>query len=139
MRKEEHVEFTSLMASDTAAKELLFLAKNRLNQVADADTAVANAKKALSKTTDETAALEARIKALDISVAEATEVRKKEHVEFTSLLVSDTAAKELLFLAENRLNQFYNTALYKPPPKSELSEEDRIVVNEGGTAPVTAA
>merc|ERR1712151_814428 len=39
----------------------------------------------------------------------------------------------------NRLNQYYNPKLYKPPPKTELSKEDRIFVSEGGTAPPTAA
>merc|ERR1719272_1611853 len=52
---------------------------------------------------------------------------------------SDTAAKELLAMAKNRLNKFYNKALYKAAPKRELSEEDRIVVNEGGTLAPTAA
>ena len=36
-------------------------------------------------------------------------------------------------------NKFYNKAIYKARPKRELSEEDRIVVNMGGTAPATAA
>merc|ERR1719221_2525044 len=45
----------------------------------------------------------------------------------------DHAAKELLMIALNRLNEFYNRALYKAPPKRDLSEEERIVVNNGGT------
>merc|ERR1712032_1063136 len=44
-----------------------------------------------------------------------------------------SAAKQLLGLAKNRLNQFYNPSLYKPPPKRELSRMDQIVVAEGGT------
>jgi len=42
-------------------------------------------------------------------------------------------------LQKNRLNKFYNPKLYKPPPKRELSEEDRITVNMGGTLAPTAA
>merc|ERR1719330_1688427 len=38
----------------------------------------------------------------------------------------------------NRLNKFYNPKLYKPPPQTELSAEDRIYSNEGGEL-VTAA
>lgn len=72
-------------------------------------------------------------------MAEASEQRQKENAEFKSLMASDSAAKELLGLAKNRLNKFYNKALYKAPPKRELSEEDRIAVNMGGTAPATAA
>merc|ERR1711957_274107 len=44
---------------------------------------------------------------------------------------SDTAAKEVLTWAKNRLNKFYNPKLYKPAPKVELSAEDRIYSNQG--------
>merc|ERR1719486_1098317 len=54
-------------------------------------------------------------------------------------MASDSAAKELLGFAKNRLNKFYNPKLYKPPPKRVLSEEDRITVNMGGTLAPTAA
>merc|ERR1719263_2141057 len=54
-------------------------------------------------------------------------------------MASDAAAKELLQFAKNRLNKFYNPALYKPPPKRVLSEEDRITVSMGGTLAPTAA
>merc|ERR1719433_2098142 len=51
----------------------------------------------------------------------------------------DSAAKELLKIVENRLNQFYNPKLYKAPPKRELSAEDRVMVSEGLTLAPTAA
>jgi len=60
-------------------------------------------------------ALSASIEALDKSVAEATEQRKTENTEFTELMAQDTAAKELLGVAKNRLNKFYNPTLYEPP------------------------
>merc|ERR1719217_318560 len=107
--------------------------------VSDAEVAIADAEEGIATVKDEIAALEAGLKALDKSVAEATEQRQIEHREFTSLMSSDSAAKELLGLAKNRLQKFYNKALYKAPPKRELSEEDRIAVNMGGTAPATAA
>merc|ERR1719362_2182855 len=53
-------------------------------------------------------------------------------------MASDTAAKEALAFAKNRLNKFYNPKLYKPPPKVELSSEDRIYSGMGGDL-VTAA
>merc|ERR1719169_326379 len=37
------------------------------------------------------------------------------------------------------MNKFYNPKLYKPPPKRELSEEERIAVNMGGTLAPTLA
>merc|ERR1740138_366171 len=52
---------------------------------------------------------------------------------------ANTAAVDLLGLAKNRLNKFYNPKLYVAPPKRELSEEERIAVSMGGTAPPTPA
>merc|ERR1719253_1842109 len=53
-------------------------------------------------------------------------------------MASDSAAKELLGFARNRLNKFYNPKLYAPPPKRELSDEDRATLASGGTLPPTA-
>merc|ERR1712086_731894 len=76
---------------------------------------------------------------LDKMVTEATEQRKEENEDFKELMASDTAAKELMKFAKNRLNKFYNPKLYKAPPKTELSREDRIVENMSGTAAATEA
>jgi len=92
--------------------------------VSDEEAAVEDAKEAIATITDELAALEAGIKALDKSVGEATEQRQEESAEFKSLMASDSAAVELMGFAKNRLNKFYNKALYKAAPKRELSEED---------------
>merc|ERR1719276_406296 len=54
-------------------------------------------------------------------------------------MTQNSAAKELIGLAKNRMNKFYNPKMYVAPPKRELSEEDRIAVNMGGTAPPTPA
>merc|ERR1719379_1555701 len=95
--------------------------------------AIEKAKEAIAMLSEEIAALEAGIKALDKSVAEATEQRKEENEDYTALMASDTAAKELLELARNRLNKFYNPKLYKAAPKRVLSSEEDIVVSMGGT------
>merc|ERR1719436_505896 len=55
------------------------------------------------------------------------------------MIASDSAAKELLGIAKNRLNKFYNPKLYKAAPKVELSAQERILVSEGGTASPTPA
>mmetsp|Transcript_95096 Transcript_95096/g.264459 ORF Transcript_95096/g.264459 Transcript_95096/m.264459 type:complete len:720 (+) Transcript_95096:71-2230(+) len=106
--------------------------------ISDEEHAIANAQEGLATLTEEISALEAGIKALDKQVAEATEQRKEEHSEYKELMASDLAAKQLLEFAKNRLNKFYNPKLYNPPPKTELSEEDRIFVNMGGKAPSLA-
>jgi len=93
---------------------------------------IETSKEGISTLTEEIAALEAGIKALDTSVADATEQRREDNAEFKSLVASDTAAKELLSFAKNRLNKFYNPSLHKAAPKTELSRGDRIYENEGG-------
>merc|ERR1719454_2182862 len=42
-------------------------------------------------------------------------------------------------MAKNRMNKFYNPSLYKAPPKRELTEEERITLNMGGTLAPTEA
>merc|ERR1719194_151666 len=107
--------------------------------VSDLGKAIADYKESIATLTDEIKALEDGIKALDKQVAEATEDRKEEHEENVETLANDNAAKEIIGVAKNRLNKFYNPKLYKPPPKRELSEEERITVNMGGTLAPTAA
>merc|ERR1711957_412616 len=107
--------------------------------VSDLETAIEMGNEAISAVKDAIAALEAGIKALDKSVAEATEQRKEENAAFKELMANDSAAKEVLAFARNRLNKFYNPKLYVAPAKRELSEEDRITVNMGGTLAATAA
>jgi predicted nucleic acid-binding Zn-ribbon protein len=108
-------------------------------EVSDLDKAIEEHRNAIETVTDEIASLEAGVKALDKEVAEATEQRKEEHAEFVETLAANNAAVELLGIAKNRMQKFYNPKLYKPAPKRELSAEDRISVNFGGTAPPTAA
>jgi len=83
--------------------------------VSDLETAIVNSKDGIVTTKAEIEALDDGIKALDKSVAEATEQRKEENEDYTALMASDAAAKELIEFAKNRLNKFYNPKLYKPP------------------------
>jgi len=106
--------------------------------IKDSETAIDEMTGLIASLAKEIAELEAGIKALDKSVAEATEQRKAENSEYKALIQADSTAKEVLAWAKNRLNQFYNPKLYKAPPKRELTEEERITVNMGGTlAPTT--
>jgi len=109
------------------------------HDITDLESAIEVANDAIAKLAEEIAALTAGIKELDKMVMEATEQRKEENEDFKELMASDTAAKELLKFAKNRLNKFYNPKLYKAPPKTELSREDRIVENMSGTAAPTEA
>merc|ERR1719215_1612651 len=107
--------------------------------IKDLETSISEAKDGIASSKEEIAALGKGIKALDAAVAEATEQRKEENVDFQSLMASDSAAKEILGFAKNRLNKFYNPKLYKAPPKRELTDEDRATLAAGGTLAPTAA
>merc|ERR1719235_1151369 len=106
--------------------------------ISDLEKAIADGEESISALTSEIKALAAGIKALDKEVAEQTEQRKAEHEDFVESVAANTAALDVLEFAKNRLNKFYNPALYKAPPKRELSEEERITVNMGGTLAPTA-
>jgi len=107
--------------------------------VSDLETAIADAQEGISSSEADIKALEEGIKALDKSVAEATAQRKEENEDFQELMASDSAAKEILGFAKNRLNKFYNPKLYKAPPKRQLSDEDRATLAAGGTLAPTEA
>jgi septal ring factor EnvC (AmiA/AmiB activator) len=80
--------------------------------------AIAASKDTIATLTEEIAALNKGIANLDKSVAEATEQRKEENSDYTTLMANDAAAKEILAMAKNRLNKFYNPKLYKEPAMS---------------------
>jgi len=77
---------------------------------------------AIATLKDELKTLNAGVTELDKLVAEATGQRKDENKEFTELMSDDTAAKELLAFAKNRLQKFYSPKQYKAPPKREVEE-----------------
>jgi len=107
--------------------------KSLERKIADETAAIESAEEGVATLAEEIKALTDGIKALDKEVAAATEQRKEEAAAFTELMASDSAAKEVLLFAKNRLNKFYNPKLYNPPPKRVLSSEDEIVVSMGGT------
>merc|ERR1719465_165401 len=107
--------------------------------IADLGKAIEETKESIATLTDEIAALTKGIKDLDKSVAEATENRKEDHEDYVTEMAANNAAVELLGMAKNRMNKFYNPKQYKAPPKRELSEEERITLNNGGTLAPTEA
>eukprot|EP00448_Togula_jolla_P002997 CAMPEP_0170593734 /NCGR_PEP_ID=MMETSP0224-20130122/13617_1 /TAXON_ID=285029 /ORGANISM="Togula jolla, Strain CCCM 725" /LENGTH=733 /DNA_ID=CAMNT_0010917729 /DNA_START=37 /DNA_END=2235 /DNA_ORIENTATION=- len=114
-------------------------AKALSKTVEDLGTSIAEKEEAIAALASEIKALTEGIERLDKSVAEATEQRQKEHEEFVELIKSNSAAKELLAYAKNRLNKFYNPSLHQTTPAPELSAEDKIFTKFGGTVPPTPA
>jgi len=107
--------------------------------LSDLEKAKATAEDNIATLKEELAALAAGIRALDKSVADATAQRKAENAEFKSSMAENTATKDLIGVAKNRLNKFYDPALYKAPPKMELSSQERIGVSMGSEEQPTIA
>jgi len=108
--------------------------KSLEREIGNLEASIATGNEAIATLTEEIAALSAGISALDKSVAEATANRQAEHGEFNELIASDSAAKEILGLAKNRLNKFYNPKLYKTtaaPAFADVSEHVQSMANPG--------
>jgi predicted nucleic acid-binding Zn-ribbon protein len=84
------------------------------------------------------AQLKSNIEATEKASADATEQRKKENAAYVQSTTELTAALQLINKAKNRLQKYYNPALYKPPPQRELTEEERIAQNMGEVLPTEA-
>merc|ERR1719316_2234687 len=72
--------------------------------ISDIETSIDKGKDALATAEEEIDSVSDGIRELDKKVAEATEQRKEENKEFKTLMASNTAAKELLGMAKNRLS-----------------------------------
>merc|ERR1719215_1772958 len=95
---------------------------------------IGNLDTSISIGTEKIATLTAGIQELDKSVAEATTNRKAEHDEYNEMIASNSAAKEVLALAKNRLHQFYNPKLAKTPTSSafvQISQHQQHTENPG--------
>merc|ERR1719316_1707995 len=99
------------------------------------ETEISEGADAIAGLQDDIATLTQGIKDLDKSVQEATETRKEESTEYTATKAANNAAVQLLGVAKNQLNKFYNPTLYKAPERRELTEEERIYVASGGADP----
>merc|ERR1719159_82268 len=112
--------------------------KELAHDIEGLEASIASREETIATLTEDLKTLNAGIKELDKSVQEAIEQRKVENVEFTELMSSNSAAKELLEFAKNRLAKFYTPKLYKAPPKRELTEEETIYSSMGGEVEAAA-
>jgi len=102
------------------------------NAISDSEKAIGEMEGSLETLKEEIEAFETGIKKLDKAVVEATEQRKEENADYKELMTNNGLAKEVLGWAKNRMNKYYDPAMYKPPPKRELSAGDRAYVSNGG-------
>merc|ERR1719172_214144 len=107
--------------------------------ISDTEKALEDANGKIATLVEEIKALSEGIVDLDRNVASATATRKAEHADFAAELAANTAAVGIIEFAKNRMQKFYNPKLYKPPPKRELTEEERNTLAAGGTLAPTVA
>merc|ERR1719321_2425204 len=98
-------------------------AKSTEADVGDLGAAIEEQRDAIATTASEIEELKKGLEELDKDVAEATEQRKDEHAEYIDTAAGNQAAVELLGMAKNRLNKFYNPTLYKAPEPEAAEEE----------------
>merc|ERR1719407_76343 len=98
--------------------------KTKLGQV---DATLAELTDKIGTLMEEISELTASIAALDKSVADATEMRKEEHAEYVASMQMNEVAMGLVEKAKNRMQKFYNPTLYKAPPKTEATMEEKII------------
>jgi len=114
-------------------------AKSLDQAISDLGKAIEDFESRIATLKDDIAMLTKGVKDLDEQVAEATSTREAEHSSYTDTMAADQAAIQVIGFAKNRMNRFYNPAMYVEAPKRQLSQEDAIVVGMGGTAPPTPA
>jgi len=107
--------------------------------VSKLQTAIETSKESISSLAAEIKALSDGIAALDKQVAEATEQRKEENSDYTTLMANDAAAKDILAFAKNRLNKFYNPKLYKPPAAALIQVSAHKQLQEDAPPPAPEA
>merc|ERR1719265_1189882 len=83
--------------------------------ISDLEKSIADGKEEIATLTDEIAALTKGLEVLDKQVEEAMVNRREENEDYQALMANNGAALEIIGMAKNRLNKFYNPAMYKEP------------------------
>merc|ERR1719386_404317 len=96
-------------------------------KLAQTDATLAELTDKIGTLMEEISGLTESIAALDKEVADATEQRKEEHAMYVEQMQMNEAAMGLVEKAKNRMQKFYNPTLYKAPPKTEATMEEKII------------
>jgi chromosome segregation ATPase len=100
--------------------------KDLKQKISDLESEKAEQQDSLDTSNANMKALKESLKDGDEAAQTATEERKKEHAEFKELISSDSAAKDLLSMAKQRLNKFYH-----PSHKEHSDDEAASLVQIG--------
>merc|ERR550537_1793254 len=96
-------------------------------KLAQTDATLAELTDKIGTLMEEISGLEASIAALDKETADATEQRKEEHAAYVAQMQMNEVAMGLVKKAQQRMQKFYNPTLYKAPPKTEMTMEEKII------------
>merc|ERR1719409_428163 len=115
-------------------------AKATEQDVGDLSASIDEQRDAIAALRAEIEAIKKGLEELDKTVAEATEQRKDEHTEYVDDTASNQAAVDLLGMAHNRLNKFYNPTLHiasQPEAEEEFFAQMTVRRAEPGPPPET--
>lgn len=113
-----------IKAFESEEKDQSHLLQQLESSVASMDSEIGEYKTELENSAKEN-------KDLDTSVAEASAARKEEHAEFQEKIKLNTAAKDLVHKAKNRLQKFYSPGLYDAPKEEKATSFVQIKVHKG--------
>jgi len=102
--------------------------------ISDLEKSLADGKEEIATLTDEIAALTAGLAVLDKQVEVAMVNRREENEDYQSLMANNGAALEIVGMAKNRMNKFYNPAMYVAPA-SFIQVHMHKAVDEDAPAP----
>jgi len=106
--------------------------KGHMQTIKDTETAIADAKEAITTLENEITMLVGSNALLDQSVTQATTQRKKENAAFKQLRSGNVAAKQLIEMAKKRLNKFYNPSIAFLQARAESSAQVQKKSEEAG-------
>jgi len=104
------------------------------DQIADYGKTIANSKEMLGTLVEDIGRVAGGIAALNKAVAEATKQRKDENVAFVEELSSNNAAIQILNIAKDRMQEFYNPKLARQD-RERRAEGNFVSTNVAAAAP----
>merc|ERR1719399_488470 len=93
-------------------------------KLAGLTSSISSMRDEIAAISDKVTELKGENAALDKSMADATATRKEENADFVAKVQLNQAAIQLIFMAKNRLNKFYNPDLHVAAPVAEPTEEE---------------
>eukprot|EP00931_Biecheleriopsis_adriatica_P078306 TRINITY_DN51768_c0_g1_i1.p1 TRINITY_DN51768_c0_g1~~TRINITY_DN51768_c0_g1_i1.p1 ORF type:complete len:704 (+),score=267.43 TRINITY_DN51768_c0_g1_i1:48-2114(+) len=135
MKKEQKDDDAKKEFCGKKAQENELKTKALRHRIKTLESAVAEQTGSVEAVTVEIKDIQEGIATLDKAVAESTEIRKNEHEEYQKVIQEQTATKEVLMVAKDRMNQFYHPELVKQAPSLMQVNEHKQLASEAPEVP----